>query len=148
MSNKVKGYLLGILASLAVVGLWIVLYVFAGIIAGLVGTLMGLAIIVIYKKFNPNDNSKVIYVSASLIAFFEIFLAEFLSVVIMCAREGIDLSLALANSKVVLNMVLDIVIAVGLSALVLFSYIKSENKKVATKQVVNQTSNEENKIEE
>lgn len=83
MSNKVKGYVLGILASLAVVALWIVLYVFAGIIAGYIGALMALSIIMIYKKFNPEDNSNVIYVVASVIGLFEIFIAEFASVGIM-----------------------------------------------------------------
>ena len=97
MSNKVKGYVLGILASLAVVALWIVLYVFVGIIAGYIGTLMALSIIMIYKKFNPEDNSNVIYV-----------------------------------------------VAVILSALVLFYYIRQQTKKVETRKVESTTSPVEN----
>ena len=142
MSNKVKGYLLGILVSLAVVALWIVLYVFVGIIAGYIGALMALSIIMIYKKFNPEDNSNVIYVVASVIGLFEIFIAEFASVGIMCAMNNKDFGSEVANSFV--GIVLDVVIAVILSALVLFYYIRQQTKKVETRKVESTTSPLEN----
>ncbi len=142
MSNKVKGYLLGILASLAVVALWIVLYVFVGIIAGYIGALMALSIIMIYKKFNPEDNSNVIYVVASVIGLFEIFIAEFASVGIMCVMNNKDFGSEVANSFV--GIVLDVVIAVILSALVLFYYIRQQTKKVETRKVESTTSPLEN----
>ena len=142
MSNKVKGYLLGILASLAVVALWIVLYVFVGIIAGYIGALMALSIIMIYKKFNPEDNSNVIYVVASVIVLFEIFIAEFASVGIMCVMNNKDFGSEVANSFV--GIVLDVVIAVILSALVLFYYIRQQTKKVETRKVESTTSPLEN----
>lgn len=142
MSNKVKGYVLGILASLAVVALWIVLYVFVGIIAGYIGALMALSIIMIYKKFNPEDNSNVIYVVASVIGLFEIFIAEFASVGIMCAMNNKDFGSEVANSFV--GIVLDVVIAVILSALVLFYYIRQQTKKVETRKVESTTSPLEN----
>lgn len=142
MSNKVKGYVLGILASLAVVALWIVLYVFVGIIAGYIGALMALSIIMIYKKFNPEDNSNVIYVVASVIGLFEIFIAEFASVGIMCAMNNKDFGSEVANSFV--GIVLDVVIAIILSALVLFYYIRQQTKKVETRKVESTTSPVEN----
>lgn len=142
MSNKVKGYLLGILASLAVVALWIVLYVFVDIIAGYIGALMALSIIMIYKKFNPEDNSNVIYVVASVIGLFEIFIAEFASVGIMCVMNNKDFGSEVANSFV--GIVLDVVIAVILSALVLFYYIRQQTKKVETRKVESTTSPLEN----
>lgn len=142
MSNKVKGYLLGILASLAVVALWIVLYVFVGIIAGYIGALMALSIIMIYKKFNPEDNSNVIYVVASVIGLFEIFIAEFASVGIMCAMNNKDFGSEVANSFV--GIVLDVVIAIILSALVLFYYIRQQTKKAETRKVESTVSPVEN----
>ena len=142
MSNKVKGYLLGILASLAVVALWIVLYVFVGIIAGYIGALMALSIIMIYKKFNPEDNSNVIYVVASVIGLFEIFIAEFASVGIMCAMNNKNFGNEVANSFV--GIVLDVVVAIILSALVLFYYIRQQTKKVETRKVESTASPVEN----
>ena len=142
MSNKVKGYVLGILVSLAVVALWIVLYVFVGIIAGYIGALMALSIIMIYKKFNPEDNSNVIYVVASVIGLFEIFIAEFASVGIMCAMNNKDFGSEVANSFV--GIVLDVVVAIILSALVLFYYIRQQTKKVETRKVESTTSPVEN----
>lgn len=142
MSNKVKGYLLGILASLAVVALWIVLYVFVGIIAGYIGALMALSIIMIYKKFNPEDNSNVIYVVASVIGLFEIFIAEFASVGIMCAMNNKDFGSEVANSFV--GIVLDVVVAIILSALVLFYYIRQQTKKAETRKVESTVSPVEN----
>lgn len=141
MSNKVKGYVLGILASLAVVALWIVLYVFAGIIAGYIGALMALSIIMIYKKFNPEDNSNVIYVVASVIGLFEIFIAEFASVGIMCAQANVDF--ATGVTKVFTSIVLDVV-AIILSALVLFYYIRQQTKKAETRKVESTVSPVEN----
>lgn len=142
MSNKVKGYVLGILASLAVVALWIVLYVFAGIIAGYIGALMALSIIMIYKKFNPEDNSNVIYFVASVIGLFEIFIAEFASVGIMCAMNNKDFGSEVANSFV--GIVLDVVVAIILSALVLFYYIRQQTKKAETRKVESTVSPVEN----
>lgn len=142
MSNKVKGYVLGILASLAVVALWIVLYVFVGIIAGYIGALMALSIIMIYKKFNPEDNSNVIYVVASVIGLFEIFIAEFASVGIMCAMNNKDFGSEVANSFI--GIVLDVVVAIILSALVLFYYIRQQTKKAETRKVESTTSPVEN----
>ena len=142
MSNKVKGYVLGILVSLAVVALWIVLYVFVGIIAGYIAALMALSIIMIYKKFNPEDNSNVIYVVASVIGLFEIFIAEFASVGIMCAQANVDF--ATGVTKAFTSIVLDVVIAVILSALVLFYYIRQQTKKVETRKVESTTSPLEN----
>lgn len=142
MSNKVKGYVLGILASLAVVALWIVLYVFVGIIAGYIGALMALSIIMIYKKFNPEDNSNVIYVVASVIGLFEIFIAEFASVGIMCAMNNKDFGSEVANSFI--GIVLDVVIAIILSALVLFYYIRQQTKKAETRKVESTVSPVEN----
>ena len=142
MSNKVKGYVLGILASLAVVALWIVLYVFAGIIAGYIGALMALSIIMIYKKFNPEDNSNVIYFVASVIGLFEIFIAEFAGVGIMCAMNNKDFGSEVANSFV--GIVLDVVVAIILSALVLFYYIRQQTKKAETRKVESTVSPVEN----
>lgn len=150
MSNKVKGYLLGILASLAAVALWVVLYVFVGIIAGYIGALMALAIIMIYKKFNPEDNSNVIYVIASVIGLFEIFAAEFISVAIICARANVDF--AAGVSQAFTSIMIDIVIAIILSALVLFYYIRQQTKKVEFRKVentaVSQSTETSEKVEE
>lgn len=93
---------------------------------------MTLSIIMIYKKFNLEDNSNVIYVVSSVIGLFEIFIAEFASVGIMCAQANVDF--ATGVTKVFTSIVLDVV-AIILSALVLFYYIRQQTKKAETRKV-------------
>ncbi len=141
MSNKVKGTLLGILASFVGVAVWIALYVGLNIVAGVAGALMGYAFIFVYFKLNPNDSSKYPYFIAVPLAICEVVFSELISIVIICAINNVSLSDALNNSDVLAGIARDLILGCLLSCLVLFCFIRANNtKRKQDQQLQNYTS--------
>ncbi|MCH5180353.1 MAG: hypothetical protein J1F32_04010 [Erysipelotrichales bacterium] len=129
MSNKLKGTLLGLAASLGGVALWILLYVGLGVVAGIAAILMGVLFIIVYSKINPADTSKFKYIIAGVASIVEIVVAELICVAILCAEYNLSLSAALENNEVMAGIAQDVIFGVVFAAIGLGGYIFSKNRK-------------------
>lgn len=138
MSLRLKGTLLGFVASLAGVALWIIFVAVLGIIAGLAGAVMGLLFMLVYSKINKEDKSNYRYIVGAIIVVAEILISELISVVILASIESIALSSIFSSPKIIGGMAYDIIMGLVLSAIVLGAYIYSEKKK--TKMIPNKVA--------
>lgn len=157
MSNKLKGTLLGIAASLVGVGLYILLYIGLELIGGIACVLMGVLFILVYNKFNSEDASKYKYIVAGVVTFIEVIASEFICLAIIVAQSGyaslghaFDAIPNLAGATIY-DLVFGLIFgAVGLGAYIFSKTrktINSSHKRIKT-DVVEPNSVEEVKEEE
>lgn len=128
MSNRLKGTLAGIGASLGGVGLWIILGAI-GFIAGIAGGLMGILFIIAYKALNKEDQTKYPYIVACVLVAVEIVLSELLLIAVLAAMNSVPFGDVLADSEVQTGMIIDIVVGFLLGYLVFGSYLYSLKRK-------------------
>jgi uncharacterized protein YneF (UPF0154 family) len=128
MSNKMKGTLAGIGASLAGVALWVVLSLI-GFIAGIAGALMGMLFIFVYQKINKDDKTKYPHIVACALIVVEIVIAELLSLAVVAASNGVSLGAALEIGEVRMWLWIDIIVGLLLGYLVFGGYLFSLKRK-------------------
>ncbi|MBP5242724.1 MAG: hypothetical protein J6Z36_03435 [Clostridia bacterium] len=87
MQKRLQGTILGILASLGGVLLWVIIGLF-GIISGWAAFLMGWLFSVVYKKVAPEDKSAYRYVMLFVVMIAEIFLSEMVFVALLVSVGG------------------------------------------------------------
>lgn len=123
MDKRLKGTLVGVLCSLAGVGLWILLSAGIGIIAGLAGALMGILFILPYTKLNPDDRSAYPFIVGGILIVVEIAVSEIVSLAIIAAVAEVDFGWLMAIDGMVFDTVLNIVLGVVLSGIVFVGYV-------------------------
>lgn len=129
MNNKIKGALLGTLASLAGVVLWVLFGAVFELIAGWAGAIIGVLFIIIYRKFNPDDKSPFQIILAVTLILVEIILAEIITVAVLAAMNNVSFSLALSSAEIQSAMVFDLIIGYVFSFAIFISYIVSIKRR-------------------
>jgi len=129
MGRKIAGTLVGFLASLAGVAAWILLS-FIGFIAGIAGALMGMLFIMVYQKIAWDDKSAYPFVIGSLIIVVDIVMAELLAVALIAATNDLSFSAALADSEIMMWVIIDVVVGLLLSFLVFGGYIARKKRQI------------------
>lgn len=129
MTNRTKGTLAGIGLSFIGIVLWILFAAAFEIIAGIAGGAMGLLFVYGYKKYNAEDKSAYLYVTASILMVLEIILAEIITIAIIAGRYHLPLSFVLEIKEMQNAMILDIIIGLALSFLSFLTYIYILNTK-------------------
>lgn len=149
MSNRTKGTILGLVASLVGVAVWVLLYVFAETIASIATLLMGVLFLLVYRKINPEDNSKYPFILAAVITVVEIVASEFLSLVIFCEMNGYDLLYSLQFAEIQNAILKDIAFGLVFFAVSFAAFIAADKKQrdsqKVKKMMVNTTKDGEDK---
>ena len=127
MPDRIKGTLLGFLASFGGVAGWIILN-FVGFIAGIAGAGMGILFAIVYTKLNPLDDSKYKYVMACVITVIDIVIAELICLAIEGAIYGYTFAEALNNDAAVRSIIINVVVGIILSGISLGGYIRRQIK--------------------
>lgn len=128
MSLRLKGTLIGAAASLAGVALWIILGML-NFIAGIAGALMGVLFIIVYRKINPTDKSPYAIIVSVVLILAEILLSELIVLFIIASNAGVPFGFALSVAEVQRAVLLDVLMGLGLSAVVFVAYIVSARNK-------------------
>ena len=147
MSLKLKGTLLGILASFAGVALFVLLLVVVNVIAGVAGALTGMAFLMVYRKINPLDESKYPFILAIVITLVQVLIAALLAYAIWAAMIDSTLAIVLTNKDVLNEFILNLVIGYALSGGLLAYYLFSESRKRKNSAVISEEKKDDNKPE-
>ena len=131
--ERVGGTLLGVLFSLAAIGLWILLN-FIGFIAGIAGALMGILFFVGYKLLNKTDNSKYPVIAACMLIVVEVIVAELITIAIYAGLAEISFSEAMGFGEYGMGMwvIIDISVGLLLSFICFGGYLHTNKRKKPT----------------
>ena len=127
MNDKIKGTLLGILASFGGIALFILFY-YIGFIAGIAGALMGVLFYIVYKKINPRDTSKYPFIAATIVILVEVFVS-LLIIVAMYSNGQVSIIDVLRDPEIKGPFILDLVLGYVLGFLVFGGFIFQERRK-------------------
>lgn len=131
-SKRVAAIILGFLASLAGVILWIIIAAI-GWIAGIAGALMGVLFILVYKKMCPRDESFLPFAIGFVVIAIDIFLAEMISLAMIASMNEVTFSQVMSIDGMGAAIAYDLIVGFLLSLIVYIGFCVSMRKKSARK---------------
>ena len=134
MSKKLLGILLGLVATLAPMLVWVLLGVFADYALYLVGLAMSLVFCVVYRAVNKEDKSKLAFIISLPLGIICVFLSQLIVLLILGAPIGATVGDYLADPIIGPNIIRAVLVSAGFAVGGSFLYLLMQKEALKKQQ--------------